>query len=87
MLTSFESIAPVTIRHPCSICSQPFSLDEDHFDYCPRCGRLVCKEKCARICPFCNVTRCVLCLEDIHGSTRGSSCEACASALAGNERR
>lgn len=77
----------VVLRQSCSICKQPFPLDDEHFDFCPRCGRLVCKDKCARTCPFCFVTRCVLCLEEIHKSTSGSACEKCAPALCRGERR
>ena len=71
----------VRIMQACAICSRPLPLEEETFDFCPRCGRLVCKEKCARTCPFCQVSRCVLCLEEIHGNTRSASCEKCMPAF------
>lgn len=87
MLTEISLIARPAIKQSCTICSRPLPLDEENFDFCPRCGRLVCKEKCARTCPFCRVTRCVICLEEIHKSANGSACEKCAPALAANGRR
>jgi len=74
-------------KQACSVCMRLLPLDEETFDFCPRCGRIVCKEKCARICPFCHVSRCVVCLEEIHGNAYGASCESCASASSRKERR
>ena len=72
---------PIVICQTCALCQRSHPLDEEHFDYCPRCGRLVCKERCARTCPFCRVIRCAVCLEEIHGNAYGSACEKCSAAF------
>ena len=71
----------VRIMQACALCMRSLPLDEENFIYCPRCKRFVCA-RCKRACA-CGVVRCYLCLEEIHGSTRGESCEACAPALGG----
>ena len=75
----------VRIMQACALCQRSLPLDEQTFDYCPKCGRLVCKERCSRTCPFCQVTRCLSCLEEIHGNRYIDSCENCSAASA--ERR
>jgi len=77
----------VVIRQACGVCMRHLPLNVENFDFCPRCGRLVCKEKCVRTCPLCQVSRCGICLEEIHGNTFGSSCERCSQALRQKEGR
>ena len=76
----------IEIRQVCPGCGRCMPLDEYHMKFCTRCKKILCSDKCMRTCS-CGVSRCYLCLQEIHGNMYGSACETCVEALNREERR